>query len=98
MGPKIINLLPHRVVLPAVFRVVYIMVHSQARHEDGTATISCKEIHEKLAPTSSWLILIGSFLDKILLADFYQKFPNFLEVKIDVIQVNLTPYQDHWVL
>ena len=52
MGPKIINLLPHRVVLPAVFRVVYIMVHSQARHEDGTATISCKEIHEKLAPTS----------------------------------------------
>ena len=53
MGPKIINLLPHRVVLPAVFRVVYIMVHSQARHEDGTATISCKEIHEKLAPTSS---------------------------------------------
>ena len=48
MGPKIINLLPHRVVLPAVFRVVYIMVHSQARHEDGTATISCKEIHKKL--------------------------------------------------
>ena len=57
MGPKIINLLPHRVVLPAVFRVVYIMVHSQARHEDGTATISCKEIHEKLAPTSSKRVL-----------------------------------------
>ena len=53
MGPKIINLLLHRVVLPAVFRVVYIMVHSQARHEDGTATITCKEIDENLAPTSS---------------------------------------------
>ena len=53
MGPKIINLLPHRVVLPAVFRVVYIMVHSQARHEDGTATISCKEIHENLKVSKS---------------------------------------------
>ena len=53
MGPNVINLLLHRVVLPAVFRVVYIMVHSQARHEDGTATITCKEIDENLAPTSS---------------------------------------------
>ena len=29
---------------------------------------------------------------------FYKKFPNFLEVKIDVNRVNLTPCWAHWVL
>ena len=30
--------------------------------------------------------------------NFYQKFPIFLEVKIDINRVNLTPRQAHWVL
>ena len=74
MGPKIINLLPHRVVLPAVFRVVYIMVHSQARHEDGTATISCKEIHEKLATSSSHGPLL---LDRSVCLPLFAMWPSF---------------------
>jgi hypothetical protein len=28
----------------------------------------------------------------------FQNFQTFLEVKIDINQVNLTPYQAHWVL
>ena len=35
------------------------------------------------------------FLDWILSAEFLLKFPNFLEVKIDINRVNLTPFLAH---
>ena len=34
--------------------------------------------------TGEDIFILLSFLDQILLADFFQKVPNFLEVKIDI--------------
>ena len=39
-----------------------------------------------------------SVLDQILFAVFYENFPTFFEVKININRVNLTPCHAHWVL
>ena len=44
------------------------------------------------------LALPCPFWIRFCLLNFYPKFPNFLEVKININQVNMTPCQAHWVI
>ena len=81
---------------------------SKKYHWAAHHIFSLKKIseHSRILDQIEWVLLtlIGTFhplffLDQIFFQlNFYQKILNFLEVKIDINQVNLTPYQAHWVL
>ena len=62
-------------------------------HDSGATLLQRQRLawgKSLLSPCPLWIALCQ--------LNFYQKFPNFFVVKIDINLVNLTPCQAHWIL